>query len=122
MSLFRIEFSLVHDFRVHDFSGCLVSYRANAIGSPGRLHPAPAGRPEQAQSVPDEQLHSYSASYGGLAQRVVLSTWPLERTYQRSLASGLPARRSASQSATRMAGNGPRLAEGTLPTECRDSW
>src|SRR5262245_57703545 len=52
----------------------------------------------------------------------VLSICPFERTNQCSLANGLPASRSASQSAARIGGNGPRLAAGTLPTEWRDSW
>src|SRR5262249_13215947 len=49
----------------------------------------------------------------------VFTTCPVACTNQRSLAIGLPARRATSQSATSTGGNGPRLAAGTLPTECR---
>ena len=44
---------------------------------------------------------------------------PVGSTYQRSLLNGLPFSRATSQSATSTGGNGPRLAAGTLPTECR---
>src|SRR5215468_12482549 len=52
----------------------------------------------------------------------VLVISPEPATYQCSLTNGLPASLSASQSASRTGGNGPRLAAGTLPTEWRDSW
>ena len=39
------------------------------------------------------------------SQSGFLSIWPFERTYQYSLANGLPAARSASQSAMRIGGN-----------------
>ena len=42
---------------------------------------------------------------------------PVDSTNQRSLLNDLPASRATSQSATRVGGNGPRLAAGTLPTE-----
>ena len=58
-----------------------------------------------------EPRHAYSG---------FLSIWPFERTYQCSLGNGLPATRSASQSATRIGGNGPRFAAATLPTEWRE--
>ena len=48
-----------------------------------------------------------------------VTTRPVGSTYQRSLVNGLPVSRATSQSATRAGGNGPRLAAGTLPTECR---
>ena len=53
-------------------------------------------------------------------QYAVLLISPELATYQRSLIKGLPASRSAIQSATRIGGNGPRLAAGTLPTEWRN--
>src|SRR5262249_40904672 len=62
-------------------------------------------------------LFAPASTYSG-----VLSICPFDRTNQCSFANGLPASRSANQSATRIGGNGPRLAAGTLPTECRDSW
>jgi len=57
---------------------------------------------------------------GGI-QYGVLMTSPEPPTYQCSLTNGLPASRSASQSASSIGGNGPILAAGTLPTEWRDS-
>src|SRR4051812_48809456 len=51
--------------------------------------------------------------------RAALTTRPVDSTSQRSLLSGLPLSRAISQSATSVGGNGPRLAAGTLPTECR---
>ena len=58
----------------------------------------------------------------GEIQYGVLVISPEPATYQCSLTNGLPASRSASQSASRIGGNGPKLAAGTLPTEWRDSW
>jgi hypothetical protein len=61
-----------------------------------------------------------SSPPGGI-QYGVLMTSPEPATYQCSLTNGLPASRSASQSASSIGGNGPILAAGTLPTEWRDS-
>src|ERR1700738_75823 len=61
------------------------------------------------------------AREASLSHSGVFSICPLDVTYHFSLANGLPAKRSAIQSATRIGGNGPRLADGTLPTEWRDS-
>ena len=44
---------------------------------------------------------------------------PVASTNQRSLANGLPLSLAINQSATRVGGKGPKLAAGTLPTECR---
>src|SRR5262249_52667186 len=52
-------------------------------------------------------------------QSAVLTIRPVGSTYQRSLSNGLPLSRVTSQSASKVDGNGPRLAAGTLPTECR---
>src|SRR5262249_31128194 len=53
------------------------------------------------------------------SQRAVLTIRPVGSTNQRSLLTGLPLSRATSQSATSTGGKGPRLAAGTLPTECR---
>src|SRR6516162_11531098 len=53
----------------------------------------------------------------GEIQYGVLVISPEPATYQCSLKNGWPASRSASQSASRIGGNGPKLAAGTLPTE-----
>src|SRR2546422_6347154 len=52
----------------------------------------------------------------------VFATRPLASTNQRSLAKGLPERRAFIQSAAKTEGVGPRLVDGTLPTEWRESW
>ena len=52
-------------------------------------------------------------------QSAAVMTLPVGSTNHRSLLNGLPLRRATSQSATRVGGKGPRLAAGTLPTECR---
>ncbi len=51
----------------------------------------------------------------------VFTTRPLASTNQRSLAKGLPERRAFIQSAARTEGVGPRLVDGRLPTEWRES-
>jgi hypothetical protein len=59
---------------------------------------------------------SYRSYFNG-----VLRILPLGWTTHFSLAKGLPFNVAIIQSATKVGGNGPRLAEGTLPTEWRDS-
>jgi hypothetical protein len=49
----------------------------------------------------------------------VVAIRPVGSTNQRSLLNALPLSRDTSQSAISVGGNGPRLAAGTLPTECR---
>src|SRR6267154_3568391 len=52
----------------------------------------------------------------------VLTIWPVAVTNHFSLGAVLPARLATIQSATWTAGFGPRFAEGTPPTEWRESW
>src|SRR5262245_12303656 len=49
----------------------------------------------------------------------VLTMRPVGSTNHRSLLNALPLSRATSQSASIVGGNGPRLAAGTPPTECR---
>src|SRR5262249_17876536 len=49
----------------------------------------------------------------------VLTMRPVGSTNQRSLLNALPLSRATRQSASIAGGNGPRLAAGTPPTECR---
>ena|SRR5258705_2493203 len=68
----------------------------------------------------DECRASTAAVTHSLADHsAALTIRPVDSTSQRSLLSGLPLSRAISQSATSVGGNGPRLAAGTLPTECR---
>jgi len=53
----------------------------------------------------------------GVHQSALLATWPLACTNQRSLVKGLPCSVASIQSATSAGAAGPRLAEGTPPTE-----
>src|SRR6516164_6642508 len=70
----------------------------------------------------DSAFGSHLELWGSIqteCQSAVLTIRPLGSTYQRSLSNGLPLSRATSQSAAKAGGNGPRLAAGTLPTECR---
>ncbi len=76
-----------------------------------RLHAAGGRRRIPVKARPPRRVDQYG----------VLTIRPLASTYQRSLAKVLPCSRACIQSVSRIGGNGPRLAAGTLPTEWRES-
>jgi len=58
-------------------------------------------------------------SRSAVRHSAALTMRPVGSTNQRSLLNPLPLSRATSQSASSVGGNGPRLAAGTPPTECR---
>lgn len=76
---------------------------------------------DQGGKIPSRVALSAAAAAAPHHANALFATRPVPSTNHFSLVNGLPASRAAIQSATRIAGAGPKLAEGTPPTECRES-